>query len=89
MKHTPGPWIDDIEVDEVHCEGLFEITNMDHSETIGYGTTEANAHLIASAPDLLGACQMMLRLIEGENLDEKFDGEAEILREAISQAEGK
>ena len=47
----------------------------------------ANAHLIAAAPALYEALKMMLRLIEGENLDEKFDGEAEVLREALAQAD--
>lgn len=41
--------------------------------------------LLNTAPDLLAACEMMLRLMEGENLDEKFDGEAEVLRDAIAK----
>lgn len=42
---------------------------------------------VFAAPGLLDACKMMLRLLEGENLDEKFDGEAEVLRDAITKAE--
>jgi len=40
----------------------------------------------AAAPDLLEACKMMLRLIEGEELEERFDGETTVLRAAIAAA---
>ena len=39
--------------------------------------------------ELLETCEMMLRLIEGEDLDEKFDGEATILRDIIAKAKGE
>jgi len=54
---------------------------------------DANAEFIALAWNahdvLLEACKMMLRLIEGESLDERFDGEAECLRAAIAKATGE
>ena len=37
---------------------------------------------------LLDTCKMMLRLVEGENLDEKFGGEATILRDVIARSDG-
>lgn len=49
--------------------------------------TEASAS--AAAPEMLEALRMMLRLMEGENLDEQFDGEAEVLRDALAKAEGR
>jgi len=39
--------------------------------------------------ELLEACEMSLRILEGENLDEKFDGEAEVLRDVIARAKGE
>lgn len=48
---------------------------------------KADAQLLAAGPELLEAAKMMLQLIEGENLDEKFDGESEVLRAAIFKAE--
>ena len=44
--------------------------------------------LALAAPDLLGACQTMLRLMEGEDFDEKWPDEADQLRDAIAKAEG-
>ena len=58
MSHTPGPWEVDTEEEEgrswVVIRGAgFYIANV--SGGIGPGITEANASLIAAAPDLLEA----------------------------------
>lgn len=37
--------------------------------------------------ELIDTLEMMLRLIEGEDLDEKFGGEAEIVRDVIARTE--
>ena len=57
VKHTPGPWIDDI---NIYIENLYgetemvwEIITKDKTQTIGYATTPSNARLMASAPELL------------------------------------
>ena len=51
------------------------------------GTTPYDpCKLHAAAPALLEALELALRLIEGENLDECFDGEAETIRAAIEAA---
>ena len=46
-------------------------------------------NVISASLDLLESCKTMLRLLEGENLDEKFSGETEILKDAINKAEGR
>ena len=66
-KHTPGPWkvhkgvsnyymitsCDDVEISE--CGGDF--TMRDH---------QANANLIAAAPELLESCETMITLLENK-----------------------
>jgi len=39
--------------------------------------------------ELIDALEMALRMMEGEGLDEQFDGEAEVIRAAISKARGE
>ncbi len=84
---TPGPWKWELWPSGIAlCHngsrifGVLENPRRDHPG-------KADAALIASAPDLLEACQMMLRLLEDEDLDERFDGETECLRAAIAKAE--
>jgi hypothetical protein len=67
--------------EELNPEGFFETHTLNGPYVAGMKIKEINK-------ELLEACKMMLRLMEGENLDEKFDGEAEILRDAILKAEG-
>jgi len=84
-KFTPGKWIiDDSSMGRasrvVSEDGLIiaECWNADQ---------EANAHLIASAPDLLEACKMFLTLVTEQQL---FSGAALVkAKEAIAKAEGK
>jgi len=49
---------------------------------------QSHCQLLQAAPYLLSACSMMLRLLEDNDLDEHFDGESEVLRDAINQAIG-
>lgn len=84
-KHTPGPWYPD------HFEGIsifhdvkdrrFPVCRI---EPISEGEGEANAHLIAAAPDLLEACKRVL-----SELDYVSIGAEEDLRAAIAKAEGE
>ncbi len=65
-KHTKGPWsiayetdITGIENDpENECVGMVDVAHV-YMRTVP-GRTDANARLIAAAPDLLGALQMLL-----------------------------
>ena len=64
-----------------HCNGPLVTMERERSE--------ANARLMAAAPDLLDACQVMLGLIEADKsngLDNPY--EEGILRAAISKATG-
>lgn len=62
VKHTPGPWFgqagfsDDVEITAESREGMAAICSMDLDFTGHIGVEqEANARLIAAAPDLLEA----------------------------------
>ena len=68
MEHTPGPWNYGISADKpphyyIHCGP--EMRLQWHMDNMPGGTiqlTEANARLIAAAPDLLEACQELYRV---------------------------
>ena len=90
-KHTPGPW-----VPYAGTSGVFIVSN----QAMGYETVahalalddgarpakvvEANARLIAAAPELLEACEMALRL----RLDDDSEV-ADAVRAAIAKAKGE
>lgn len=59
-KHTPGPWVKVGRL-EVRAYGL--VATVNEHNTIN-GEPEANASLIASAPELLEACKSALSVIE-------------------------
>lgn len=91
-KHTPGPWKVGrlplrLEVDEnpipliyTHDGGL-EIAQV-RTSAPEPGEREANARLIAAAPDLLAACKAAL------DMGDEFEAE-KMIRAAIAKAEGK
>ena len=92
-KHTPLPWYKTASSPDGYIYGADNKCIVEFGpETAGHMDEErwANAEFVVRAcnahEDLLEACSMMLRLMEGENLDEAFDGEAEILRTAIAKA---
>ena len=68
-KHTPGPWIASLEVEEWGIDSaVWGIATVaaGAGSTIDYrsggdGATEANARLIAAAPDLLALLQRVRR----------------------------
>ena len=83
-KHTPGPW--DIKFQENNenwlvMHGLDAVAECpDWNGMPG----NANARLIAAAPELLEAAKSYLAVIHGDN-----SPEAIALRAAISKAEGR
>lgn len=78
--HTPGPWYaEESWVLKDIGDRAYHITKCaDWSEE-----TEANAHLIAAAPDLLEALKGVLRVADRATVE--FDA----ARAAIAKAEGK
>ena len=96
MGHTPGPW----KVSHDEHEPYWNIDMPRQDGSPGYGsahgmvyTTEADAHLIAAAPELLAALQEAVTAL---NVKEKFpvydtDSYAIAARcdKAIAKAEGR
>jgi hypothetical protein len=88
-KFTPGKWRarpskygGEIHIDDTNGKAIAAIHRMKED-----GEQEANAHLIASAPDLLEACKMFLTLVTEQQL---FSGAALVkAKDAIAKAEGK
>ena len=94
-KHTPGPWLTDrnnVHTGQIatvhHCIGndWIEIWTDKWLETgLGEGEQEANARLIAAAPDLLAALQSVL----ANSLDSQGLADAhKQARDAIAKATG-
>jgi hypothetical protein len=103
MKHTPGPWkVKELSKRDIavtsdtyyapipHICKLYCIKNQEEME--------ANASLIAAAPDLLEACKDQLALIcrlcillnpQHADIKNCTCGDTESFRNAIAKAEGK
>lgn len=95
-KHTPGPWVIDMESSDAGdiCPkndfdlSICEVQRADYSQKTGRyfdgQTTEANRQLIAAAPDLLAALE---EIVDYQELDA---GEMKrIARAAIAKATGQ
>ena len=101
-SHTPGPWHCGT---SLNCPGQFFIGQPGHCVTLAHvhnfpdDQREANARLIAAAPDLLAALKLMLDAdvyADGEGIvsianSNTRKGERAVLaaRAAIARAEGK
>jgi hypothetical protein len=100
-KHTPGPW--DLESDPCHFDTLSSIVGgagrltpprrqlmVEVGGHAGYAEQEANARLIAAAPDLLEALEKAVREYEGlpSSLGYEFTHLRE-MRAAIAKAKGE
>lgn len=86
-KHTPGPW-------KVFLDGVKTVCGrpgMDRSQLmpvvlLGLGCNkEANARLIAAAPDLLAACEAVIEYMKYG----QFEKAVEVCKAAIDKAKGK
>ena len=62
-QHTPGPWrvgpVDDTRIVSVKHDEEIAIASGDYDSPEGWPIMEANARLIAAAPDLLDALQKL------------------------------
>lgn len=99
-KHTPGPW--DVEIDErIDERGLYYVAGYNiHSREDGAVVgiegiccgprDEANARLIAAAPELLAACAGLLDALRTSGVSNGAIRFAEDqARAAIAKAEGR
>ena len=97
-NHTPGPWIrdgDDIGVETTVAGDLVFLVVCELREPSLYHTAdtivqqEANARLIAAAPDLLAALQVIVALDDEDQPGLwPFEAELDAARAAIRRATG-
>ena len=94
-QHTPGPW--SVEIDHrnndpefirAHVDGeMYDLASVLCDET---GNATANARLIAAAPELLAALQMVNRIwSHDQTANLAPDSPAAIVRAAITKATGE
>jgi len=92
-KHTPGPWHWDSQDDVIDCGNLPALRaangetichfgdDTDYYPTEGNPPSEADARLIAAAPELRAALEELYALVRGESprlLDEDSGGDANL-----------
>ena len=82
-KHTPGPWKN--QHDLTRGRDPIGILSADGMEVVAEASSEANAQLIAAAPDLLEALKAVQRL----DYFREHNGLADTVRAAIAKAEGE
>ena len=95
-KHTPGPWNLDKRQEKLMGANGQSIVVWNSGLSFGNRTeeAEANARLIASAPELLAACSRAFNLIKESGfssglIEEEFDGTLNQLDAAIAKVEGR
>jgi hypothetical protein len=89
-KHTPGPWYvaKPVYGDRQICDqGLREIADVGYE--VGDKAMDANARLIASAPELLEACKLAQEAITRLHYTPEIAYLSERIDAAITKAEGK
>lgn len=98
MTHTPGPWTVDWDYDEGwnhHIESSpgNRICFMAHDGADHQKQFDANARLIAAAPDMLAALKDLLAIIDAQRWGRPWAGrphaEADAALAAIAKAEGR
>ena len=86
MSHTPGPWINDETLGVTYSpDGRPIMTAGSGCVTPSAKEGQANARLIAAAPDLLAACAHMLATWGSDDEDEIIACR-DAAREAITKA---
>ena len=89
VKHTPGPWRLVWWGNEAYPYPLSILAENDGAWIArdGHVSSDANARLIAAAPDMLEALRGMLRLAEAANVSERII--CHEARAAIARATGE
>ena len=95
-EHTPGPWIvatvdhgDEKEVTAIHSQAVAYGSSRRRFDVVQPGGVwgrslaecEANAHLIAAAPELLAACKLVIWKLNNNFDQPDYKGPARITRE--------
>lgn len=89
MTHTEGPWIACRPGESDWSKNYWEIEDpYGHTATVygNDGEAEANAHLVAAAPELLAACKYLLENAEAAGWSDFMLAD---VRAAIAKAEGR
>lgn len=93
MAHTPGPW--ECDGSEIYCENL-GISSVHRPKTDDEGgvmsnaEANANARLIAAAPELLHELKRLLQLWEEAiGYEDDYMDMGDAARAAIAKAEGR
>jgi len=101
MKHTPGPWSLSEKYHSVNVRAVDGpyVADCNASAAIGWETKQANARLIAAAPDMKAALLPLLEAVDEEIEQRKSSGNDEYWQglqalsdarhAAIAKAEGR
>ena len=85
--HTPGPWKIDATDDSVRDSNEHQICDFNWTDDVG--RSQANARLIASAPELLAALRNVTDLAAATSLLGEDAESVKRARSAIARAEGR
>src|SRR6476646_6775635 len=96
-KHTPGPWRPSydrgyfVETDHDDKPSSGNVCNIEQGDGCSKEEAQANARLIAAAPDLLKACKAMVTYCGKYAIEDYAKGQwpYQNLMDAIAKAEGK
>ncbi len=94
-KHTPGPWVISERVKTARLDNALMVRPADHHNheyggTAIIATSEADARLIAAAPDLLAACWALFTSFHAlEYIEPHMKQAADMGRAAIAKATGE
>lgn len=87
--HTPGPWTVDFDAEGAEdCFSVWYDVDGTGAEIAGRIGEEANAHLIAAAPEMLAALEDIVRYVSPGD-DIPFAAMLEEARAAIAKAKGE
>jgi hypothetical protein len=84
-NHTPGPWHVGMRPGPIVYGALGEQIAGLRGSSLGYEETSANARLIASAPELLAALEIVLSSTCGDVGDDGYDGCIRIEAKALER----
>jgi hypothetical protein len=92
-KHTPGPWLISERVKTARLDNALMVRPADHHNyeygaTAIIATSEADARLVAAAPELLESLQQLIEWFDSDS-KEPIEAPLDVARAAISKATGE